>query len=107
MSILGGDIRVVHVGACLASAGSPLVTCYGGAADVIHALACGSAGLKADLLPGRSVSVLCSTQLMGALYGVCSELCGAYHGCMPWHLVLGSPSTRCHGVSVGVLAPEC
>ncbi|RPA70532.1 COX2-domain-containing protein [Ascobolus immersus RN42] len=52
-------------------------------ADVIHAFASPSLGIKCDAYPGRlnQVSVLINRE--GVFYGQCSEICGILHSSMP------------------------
>ena len=53
------------------------------ATDVIHAFALPSAGVKIDAVPGRINETWMRIQEVGTYYGMCSELCGQYHGFMP------------------------
>jgi len=53
------------------------------AADVIHAIAAPSYGLKLDAIPSRVSTIKFNTELVGLFAGQCSELCGAMHGFMP------------------------
>ena len=53
------------------------------ATDVIHAFALPSAGMKIDAVPGRINETWMRIQEVGTYYGMCSELCGQYHGFMP------------------------
>jgi cytochrome c oxidase subunit 2 len=55
----------------------------GTGADVIHAFAVPSLGLKIDVVPGRLNQTSVLIQREGVFYGQCSELCGVYHGFMP------------------------
>nr|UXW90890.1 cytochrome c oxidase subunit 2 [Succineidae gen. n. sp. z RM-2021] len=52
-------------------------------ADVIHAWAVPSLGVKLDAVPGRLNSMSISPILTGIYYGQCSEICGANHSFMP------------------------
>nr|YP_009695264.1 cytochrome c oxidase subunit II [Ryssota otaheitana]QDM39458.1 cytochrome c oxidase subunit II [Ryssota otaheitana] len=52
-------------------------------ADVIHAWALPSMGVKMDSVPGRLNSMDMYAQLPGVFYGQCSEICGANHSFMP------------------------
>nr|YP_010958754.1 cytochrome c oxidase subunit 2 [Lima vulgaris]WNB40314.1 cytochrome c oxidase subunit 2 [Lima vulgaris] len=52
-------------------------------ADVIHSWFVGALGVKVDATPGRMSSFETLISGMGVIYGVCSELCGVYHGFMP------------------------
>jgi cytochrome c oxidase subunit 2 len=53
------------------------------AADVLHAFAMPSFGLKMDAVPGRLNEVWFKAEREGIYYGQCSELCGAFHAFMP------------------------
>nr|NP_007333.1 cytochrome c oxidase subunit II [Albinaria caerulea]P48889.1 RecName: Full=Cytochrome c oxidase subunit 2; AltName: Full=Cytochrome c oxidase polypeptide II [Albinaria caerulea]CAA58300.1 COII [Albinaria caerulea] len=52
-------------------------------ADVIHAWALPSMGVKMDAVPGRLNSMGFHANLPGIYYGQCSEICGANHSFMP------------------------
>lgn len=52
-------------------------------ADVIHDFAVPSLGLKIDATPGRLNQTSVYITREGVFYGMCSELCGVYHGFMP------------------------
>nr|ACR00050.1 cytochrome c oxidase subunit II [Auchenoplax crinita] len=53
------------------------------AADVIHAWAVPSLGVKVDAVPGRLNQVGFFGLRSGVYYGQCSEICGANHSFMP------------------------
>lgn len=53
------------------------------AADVLHAFAMPSFGLKIDAVPGRLNETWFRAEREGIYYGQCSELCGARHAFMP------------------------
>jgi cytochrome c oxidase subunit 2 len=53
------------------------------AADVLHAFAMPSFGLKIDAVPGRLNETWFKAEREGVYYGQCSELCGARHAYMP------------------------
>lgn len=53
------------------------------AADVIHAWAVPSLGIKLDAVPGRVNETWVRINEPGVYRGMCSELCGFYHGFMP------------------------
>lgn len=53
------------------------------AADVIHAFAMPSFGIKTDAVPGRINEVWFKAEKEGLYYGQCSELCGKDHAYMP------------------------
>jgi cytochrome c oxidase subunit 2 len=53
------------------------------AADVIHAFAMPSFGIKTDAVPGRINEVWFKAEKEGLFYGQCSELCGKDHAFMP------------------------
>lgn len=52
-------------------------------ADVIHAFAMPSMGVKVDAVPGRLNEYFFQAQREGIFYGQCSELCGQAHYNMP------------------------
>jgi cytochrome c oxidase subunit 2 len=52
-------------------------------ADVIHAFAVPSFGVKIDAIPGRLNEVWFKAEREGVYYGQCSELCGKDHAFMP------------------------
>lgn len=53
------------------------------AADVIHAFAVPSFGIKIDAIPGRLNETWFKATREGVYYGQCSELCGNAHAFMP------------------------
>src|SRR6478752_2908118 len=53
------------------------------AADVIHAFAVPSFGIKIDAVPGRLNETWFKATKTGMFYGQCSELCGKDHAFMP------------------------
>lgn len=53
------------------------------AADVLHAWAIPSLGIKLDAVPGRLNQTSMYIKREGLYYGQCSELCGVQHGFMP------------------------
>lgn len=53
------------------------------AADVIHAFAVPSFGIKTDAVPGRLNETWFHARKTGIYYGQCSELCGKDHAYMP------------------------
>ena len=53
------------------------------AADVIHAFAMPSFGIKIDAVPGRLNETWFKADREGLFYGQCSELCGKDHAFMP------------------------
>jgi cytochrome c oxidase subunit 2 len=53
------------------------------AADVIHAFAMPSFGIKVDAIPGRVNETWFRAERVGTYYGQCSELCGVDHAFMP------------------------
>lgn len=52
-------------------------------ADVIHAWALPSLGVKMDSVPGRLNIININPIISGVFYGQCSEICGANHAFMP------------------------
>lgn len=53
------------------------------AADVLHAFAVPSFGIKVDAVPGRNNETWFYARETGLYYGQCSELCGKDHAFMP------------------------
>lgn len=53
------------------------------AADVLHAWAIPSLGVKMDAVPGRLNQASLFIKRPGTYYGQCSEICGVNHGFMP------------------------
>jgi cytochrome c oxidase subunit II len=53
------------------------------AADVLHAFAIPSFGIKIDAVPGRLNETWFKAEREGVYYGQCSELCGNGHPYMP------------------------
>jgi cytochrome c oxidase subunit 2 len=51
--------------------------------DVIHSWAVPAFGVKLDAVPGRIQETWFVATREGTFYGMCSELCGVYHGFMP------------------------
>lgn len=52
-------------------------------ADVLHAFAIPSIGLKIDAVPGRLNRINIFINFPGVYYGQCSEICGANHSFIP------------------------
>jgi cytochrome c oxidase subunit 2 len=52
-------------------------------ADVLHAWALPSIGLKVDAVPGRVNTLFFSSNISGLFFGQCSEICGANHSFIP------------------------
>ena len=52
-------------------------------ADVLHAFALPSVGVKMDAIPGRLNRIRVFIDKPGVYYGQCSEICGANHSFMP------------------------
>ena len=59
-------------------------------ADVIHAWAVPSYGIKTDCVPGRLNQSPLFIKQSGVSYGQCSELCGVGHGFMPIKIIFTS-----------------
>jgi cytochrome c oxidase subunit 2 len=59
------------------------VRVYTTAADVLHAWAVPSFGVKKDAVPGRLNETWFRAEREGVYYGQCSEICGTNHGFMP------------------------
>jgi cytochrome c oxidase subunit 2 len=56
------------------------------AADVIHAFAVQSLGIKQDAIPGFVRDTWFKAERTGDFYGQCQELCGKEHAYMPIHV---------------------
>nr|CAH2593498.1 cytochrome c oxydase subunit 2 [Physella acuta] len=57
-------------------------------ADVLHAWALPSIGVKMDAVPGRLNSMNLYWNYPGKYYGQCSEICGANHSFMPIQVIV-------------------
>jgi cytochrome c oxidase subunit II len=62
------------------------------AADVMHAFAMPSLGVKRDAVPGRLNETWFKATREGIYYGQCSELCGTNHAFMPMAIRIVSPA---------------
>lgn len=51
--------------------------------DVIHSWAVPQLGIKVDAIPGRIMTFILHSNVVGIFYGQCSELCGVNHAFMP------------------------
>jgi cytochrome c oxidase subunit 2 len=60
------------------------------AADVLHAFAMPSFGIKIDAVPGRLNETWFKAEREGVYYGQCSELCGNGHPYMPIQIRVAS-----------------
>nr|YP_010148076.1 cytochrome c oxidase subunit II [Potamilus streckersoni]QQV68442.1 cytochrome c oxidase subunit 2 [Potamilus streckersoni]UUA64274.1 cytochrome c oxidase subunit 2 [Potamilus streckersoni] len=67
-----------------------------GSADVIHAWALPSVGVKVDAVPGRINQLGVYLMSSGVMYGQCSEICGLNHSFMPIGLESVSPKVFYH-----------
>nr|YP_009913090.1 cytochrome c oxidase subunit II [Popenaias popeii]QLJ92902.1 cytochrome c oxidase subunit 2 [Popenaias popeii] len=65
-------------------------------ADVIHAWALPSVGVKVDAIPGRINQLGMHLMGPGVMYGQCSEICGVNHSFMPIALESVSPTVFYH-----------
>nr|YP_010567843.1 cytochrome c oxidase subunit II [Lampsilis cariosa]UZC55510.1 cytochrome c oxidase subunit II [Lampsilis cariosa] len=65
-------------------------------ADVIHAWALPSIGVKVDAVPGRINQLGMHLMSSGVMYGQCSEICGVNHSFMPIGLESVSPKVFYH-----------
>ena len=68
-------------------------------ADVIHAFAVPSFGIKIDAIPGRLNETWFRATREGMYYGQCSELCGKDHAYMP--IAVRVVNERLHGLARG------
>ena len=78
-----GDLRLLEVDNRLIVPIETPVRVLVTAADVIHAFAVPSLGVKVDAVPGRLNQTRFFLKRPGVFYGQCSELCGANHSFMP------------------------
>jgi heme/copper-type cytochrome/quinol oxidase subunit 2 len=51
--------------------------------DVIHSWSVPQLGIKYDAIPGRVITFVLNSNVVGIFYGQCSELCGVNHAFMP------------------------
>nr|WRW55939.1 cytochrome c oxidase subunit II [Pseudocuneopsis yemaoi] len=65
-------------------------------ADVIHAWALPSLGVKADAVPGRINQLGVHLMSSGVMFGQCSEICGVNHSFMPISVESVSPEVFYH-----------
>nr|YP_009113492.1 cytochrome c oxidase subunit II [Lamprotula coreana]AFL93223.1 cytochrome c oxidase subunit II [Lamprotula coreana] len=65
-------------------------------ADVIHAWALPSLGVKADAIPGRINQMGVHLTSSGVMFGQCSEICGVNHSFMPISVESVSPEVFYH-----------
>lgn len=59
--------------------------------DVIHAFWMPQLRLKQDVIPGREVQLVFTSNRIGSYPIVCAELCGSYHGGMRTTMTVDSP----------------
>nr|YP_004934928.1 cytochrome c oxidase subunit II [Pedipes pedipes]AEQ93854.1 cytochrome c oxidase subunit II [Pedipes pedipes] len=78
-----GEYRLLEVDKRVSLPYNMGVNVLGTSADVIHAWALPSAGVKMDCIPGRLNSMNMYINKPGIFYGQCSEICGANHSFMP------------------------
>lgn len=78
-----GDLRLLEVDNRLIVPIQTQVRVLVTAADVLHAFAVPSLGVKVDAVPGRLNQTSFFLKRPGVFYGQCSELCGANHSFMP------------------------
>ena len=72
------------------------------AADVLHAFALPSAGIKKDAVPGRLNETWMRLERTGTYYGQCSEICGTGHAYMPIEIkVVTKPEFEAWAASMG------
>ena len=78
-----GDLRLLEVDNRIVVPVNTHIRVVITAADVIHAWAVPSLGIKLDAIPGRLNQTSMIVKREGVFYGQCSELCGVQHGFMP------------------------
>ena len=78
-----GQLRLLEVDNCIVVPAGVHVRVVVTAADVLHAWAVPSLGVKVDAVPGRLNQTSFFIKREGIFYGQCSEICGVNHGFMP------------------------
>jgi cytochrome c oxidase subunit 2 len=78
-----GQLRLLEVDNRLILPSDTSIRVIVTAADVLHAWAVPSLGVKMDCVPGRLNQTSMYVKRNGVYYGQCSELCGVQHGFMP------------------------
>ncbi|MCI0601250.1 MAG: cytochrome c oxidase subunit II [Beijerinckiaceae bacterium] len=78
-----GDIRLLSVDNEAVVPVGKVVHVQVTAADVIHAFAVPSFGIRVDATPGRLTETWFKAEREGIYYGQCSKLCGKDHAYMP------------------------
>nr|YP_002791087.1 cytochrome c oxidase subunit II [Onchidella celtica]ACE62817.1 cytochrome c oxidase subunit II [Onchidella celtica] len=81
--LMTGDYRLLEVDNRVTVPYNMTVTSIVTSADVLHAWALPSMGVKMDAVPGRLNTMSMFIQKPGVYYGQCSEICGANHSFMP------------------------
>ena len=81
--IKGDQIRLLSVDKEMVVPVNKIVRVQTTGADVIHAFAVPSFGIKIDAIPGRLNETWFKATREGVYYGQCSELCGRDHAYMP------------------------
>ncbi|MCI0467339.1 MAG: cytochrome c oxidase subunit II [Beijerinckiaceae bacterium] len=82
-SLQPGDIRLLSVDNQAVVPAGKVVHLQVTAADVIHAFAVPSFGVRIDAVPGRLNDSWFKAEKEGVYYGQCSKLCGKDHAYMP------------------------
>nr|QQV69669.1 cytochrome c oxidase subunit 2 [Anodonta anatina] len=102
-SYMVSGLEVVNGGYRLLEVDNRCVLPYGvdsrilvSSADVIHAWALPSLGVKADAIPGRINQVGVHLTSSGVMFGQCSEICGVNHSFMPISVESVSPEVFYH-----------
>nr|YP_010121340.1 cytochrome c oxidase subunit II [Ceratodoris hiroi]QRC77955.1 cytochrome c oxidase subunit 2 [Ceratodoris hiroi] len=78
-----GDYRLLEVDNRAVVPFGMETTVIATSADVLHAWALPSMGVKMDAVPGRLNTMSMYVEKPGVYYGQCSEICGANHSFMP------------------------
>jgi cytochrome c oxidase subunit 2 len=78
-----GQLRLLEVDNRVVVPVGKVVRVQTTAADVNHAWAVPSFGVKKDAIPGKLNETWFRADKEGVYYGQCSELCGVRHGFMP------------------------
>lgn len=78
-----GELRLLEVDNRVVLPSNTHIRALITSADVLHAWAIPSLGVKMDACPGRLNQVSIFIKRDGVFFGQCSELCGVQHGFMP------------------------
>ena len=68
--------------------------------DVLHSWAVPSLGVKCDAIPGTISTINTNFTFPGIFFGICRELCGAFHAFMPINVEATSPFLFCRWLKI-------